>query len=149
MATRATGSLAMTEEVAALVGGAFEARLPMLVAYVGDNGFPRLSFRGTLQVHGDDALAFWARNPEGGVVKAIAERPKLTVFYRNPEARTTVFFYGEAHLVTDAAERDAIYDNSPEPERNADADKAGVAIVVVLDAIEGRNADGPFSITRS
>ena len=149
MTTREGGSLSIGEDIAALVGEAFDARLPLLVAYVSDAGFPRLSYRGTMQVHGDDELAFWARSPEGGVVKAVSARPKLTVMYRNPEARTTLFFYGEGAIVADAAEREAIYAASPEPERNADAEKKGVAIRIVLERIEGRNADGPIEIVRA
>ena len=45
--------------------------------------------------------------------------------------------------------RDAIFDASPEAERNADADRAGVAIRIVLDRIEGRTPDGPIEIVRS
>ena len=50
----------------------------MSVAYVSPEGQPELSFRGSVQAYSDNQLAIWVRNPEGGILKAVASgHPKI------------------------------------------------------------------------
>ena len=127
-----------TEEMRAAVNNALTERVPIHVAYVDPDGMPSISLRGTLQVWADDQLALWARNPEGGMPRAIATNPKIAIFYRNPEKRVSWQFYGRAHVTEDAAARNRIFDASPEVERNQDPQRAGKAIIVEVDRVVSR-----------
>ena len=44
--------------------------------------------------------------------------------------------------------RDVVFDNSPEREQSIDPDRLGVAVVVDVDHVQGRLADGPVNMTR-
>ena len=120
----------LTDEMKTAINGALMNRTPVMVASVAPDGQPSISFRGSAQAYSDTQLAFWARNPDGGVLKAILVNPKLTMMYRNPEARTTWLFHGEARRDDDETVRTTVFDNSPEPERNADPEREGVAVIV-------------------
>jgi hypothetical protein len=120
----------------------------ILVISVDPEGRAVPSLRGTVQAFGDDKLAFWARNGDGATVRALDSNSNLTFFYRNPPARTTYIFYGRGHVTGDASERTAIYDNSPEPERLADIDMKGVAIIAELERVEGAGPNGRVLMVR-
>ena len=140
--------LVIGDDLAAKINSSLADGLPILVAYVNAENQARLSFRGSTHVHSADQLAVWARNPEGGLSAAIASNPKVTLLYRDPASRTMVFFYGRARVVDDEATRNAVYDASPEPERNADPEKKGKAVIIDLDLVQGRNAEGPINLSR-
>lgn len=148
MSDNSPQAFAIDDALAERVNTALASSLPMLIAYVNADQQARLSFRGSIFVHGPQQLALWARDPEGGITKGIAGNPKVTVMYRDPAARTTIFFYGRASKVDDAALRDQIYEAIPEPEQKADPDRKGNAIVVDLDQIQGRGPDGPINLVR-
>jgi hypothetical protein len=149
MSDNAPAGLAISDELGSRIDSALADGLPILVAYVNGEGQARLSFRGSAHVHSADQLVFWARRPEGGVIDGIAANPKLTLMYRDPSTRTTIFFYGRAHKATDQAEIDRIYNESAEPERNADPEKKGAGVVIDLDLIQGRTPDGPLNLERA
>lgn len=144
-----SAGLALGDEIVERINNSFTSGLPMLVAYVNAEGQARLSFRGSMHVHSADQLAFWARDPEGGVTRALEANNKVTIMYRDPAARATIFFYGRASVASDEATRDRCYDESPEAERNADAEKKGHGIVVDIDVVQGRTPDGAINMTRA
>jgi pyridoxine/pyridoxamine 5'-phosphate oxidase len=129
-------SIVLGGEVRALVNGALESATPMILASVDAEGRPRLTFRGSIQVYSDDQLGFWARNAEGSTMENIAGNPHVAMMFRNPATRAMLQFSGRAR-VAEGAERDRVYDNAPEFERRADADKKGVGLIVDLDRVEG------------
>src|SRR5687767_3797563 len=95
MTTDATpGPIRLTDELRTAINGALANGTPVVVAYVDERGQPRLSFRGSTQVFGDDQLAIWARNPEGGLLRALAANPRVTLLYRNPQPRLLLTFEG-------------------------------------------------------
>jgi hypothetical protein len=141
--------LQITEAITVAVNGAFANRTPITVAYVDRDGQPHLSLRGTTQVFGGDQLAIWIRNPEGGLLSAIETNPRLALLYRDPATRTTYQFHGRAHADRSRESSDRVYSNSPEFERGLDPDQRGVAVVVDLDQIQGRDAAGFFLMQRS
>jgi hypothetical protein len=141
--------LKLTPEIAAAVNGALMNATPIIVAYVDAGGVPHLSLRGTTQVYGDQQLAIWIRDAEGGLLKAIETNPALTFFYRDPATRAVYQFTGRGHADADPAVRDVVFDNSPEPERNIDPQRAGVAVVVELDKVEGGGPGGRIRMERS
>jgi pyridoxine/pyridoxamine 5'-phosphate oxidase len=129
-------SIVLGDEVRALVNGALESATPMILASVDAEGRPRLTFRGSIQVYSDDQLGFWARNAEGSTMENIAGNPHVAMMFRNPATRAMLQFSGRAR-VAKGAERDRVYDNAPEFERRADADRKGVGLIVDLDRVEG------------
>jgi predicted pyridoxine 5'-phosphate oxidase superfamily flavin-nucleotide-binding protein len=137
-------TIALDDELTGIINGALAAQTPMAVASVDAEGRPRLSFRGSLQVFGPDQVGFWARNTEGSTMENIAGNPNVAMIMRNPATRVVLQLAGRARIVT-GAERDRVYDNAPEFERNADKDKKGAGVVVDLDRVEaflGMDADG-------
>ncbi len=149
MSDSAPEGIALSDELTSRINNSFADGFPILVAYVNGESQARLSFRGSAHVHGGDQLGFWARKAEGGVVEGIASNPKVTLMYRDPTTRTMIFFYGRAHAATDQATIDRRYDESPEPERNADPEKKGVGIVVDLAGVPGRSPAGPVLLPRA
>ena len=136
--------LELNDEIAAAINGAYGAGTPVMVAYVDGEGYPHMSLRGTAQVFGPRQLAVWARNPEGGLPSAIAERPRMSLFYRNPATRETYVFYGRGRIAADDETRNAVYESSPQRERELDPDRRGVAVIVELDRVDGVSPDRRF-----
>jgi hypothetical protein len=135
-------ALRLTEQMKSAVDGALDNGTPMLIAYTDESGEIHMSFRGTIQAYADDQLALWARDPEGGLPRHIAARPKVTLFYHDPASRTSYAFYGRARVEAEAVARAAIFENSHPRERQMDFRRRGVAIVVDLDKVEGRGPGG-------
>lgn len=129
----------LTDEMRNRLANALTDGHPVVVATVAGNGQPKLSYYGSTHVHSTDQLALWVRNPEGGTLERIATNPRMTLLYRDPVAKVRWVFEGRARRVDVAAERDRVYDETPEFERAMDADKRGVAVVVDLDAVTGRD----------
>jgi hypothetical protein len=130
------------------VDGALDNGTPMLIAYTDDSDEIHLSFRGTIQAHSGDQLALWARDPEGGLPRHIASRPKVTLLYHDPATRASYTFYGRARVEAEPAARAAIFENSHPRERQMDFRRRGVAIVVDLDKVEGRGPGGRILMLR-
>jgi hypothetical protein len=137
-------ALRLTGEMKNAVDGALDNSTPMLIAYSDDTGQIHLSFRGTIQAHGDGQLALWARDPEGGLPRNIEARPEVTLFYHDPATRTAYSFYGRARVEADPGARAAIFEGSPAREQQMDFRRRGVAIVVDIGRVEGRDSGGRF-----
>ena len=118
-----------------------------MVAYVDEQGYPHMSLRGTAQAFGPTQLAVWARNPDGGLPTAIAGRPRMSFFYRDPAVRQTYVFYGRGRLATEE-ERSAVYARSPQRERESDPDMLGVAVIVDVDQVDGISPERRFRMER-
>lgn len=140
--------LTLTPAIKDAVNGSLANGTPILVAYVDAQGRPHLSPRGTAQAFSDDQLAFWNRDPEGGMTRGIAGNANVALYYRDPRARTTYQFAGRAHVTTEPADRARIYQNSPEVERNLDPRRRGVAVIVDLDVVEGGSPAGRVRMVR-
>jgi hypothetical protein len=141
--------LRLSDDIRDAVNGALDNKTPMLIAYRDDASEIHLSFRGSIQAYGDDALALWARDPEGGLPRNIAARPQVTLFYHDPASRTTYTFYGRARVEAEPNARATIFANSNAREQQADFRQRGVAIVVELDKVEGRAPAGRILMLRS
>ena len=128
----------LTDEMRQAINNALADRLPIIVSYVDAEGQPSVSLRGSTQVFGSDQLAIWVRNPNGGVLSAIAVNPKMALFYRNPGERLAWQFHGRAQRDDSEDVRRTVYDNSPEGERNADPDQKGVAVIIDIDRVIAR-----------
>ena len=147
-APREPDPIALTDAHAELLAGALQNGTPVIVGYVDADGKPHLSYRATVQVLSPDRLSMWIRDPQGGLVRALAANPHLSCFYSDRSAGVTLQFHGRGHVETDEAVRDRTYDESPRAERDMDWRKEGVAVVVDLDRVEGRDAGGRVLMAR-
>jgi len=141
--------LRLTDDIKNAVNGALDNGTPMMIAYNDADQRIHLSFRGTIQSYGDDRLALWARDPQGGLPRNIADRPQVTLLYHDPATRASYNFYGRARLEHDPVARTRIFENSPAREQQMDFRRHGAAIVVDLDRVEGRDSRGRFLMVRS
>jgi hypothetical protein len=137
----------LTDEMKTRIDGAFENRTPIIVAYVDAEGAPHLSFRGTTQTVGDDQLAIWARNPDGGLPTAIVHNPRVALLYRDPSAGRSMRMSGRARLAPELNQ--TVYDRSHERERARDPDRRGVAIVIELDHVTSSGPEGVTDMQRA
>ncbi len=129
--------LKLTDAIQQAVNNSYMSGKPMIVAYVDENGQPSLSFRGSAQAYSDKQLAVWVRNPEGGILRGLAKNPRVTLLYRDPETRATLQFRGVGRIDDSDAARRKVYDSSPEPERNADKEQKGKALIIDLERVDG------------
>jgi hypothetical protein len=148
---QAAAPIKLTEELKTLVDNALATRHTMIVAYVGPEGQPILSFRGSTQSFSDDQLAIWVRNSDGLFLDSIKANPKVALMYRDHETKATFQFQGRARISTDEAVRSRIYERMAEAERNHDYARTGVAMIIDLDRVEGWSGmtpDGPVGRVR-
>jgi len=136
------------ERVGPAINGSFANGTPVVMAYVDGEGKPHLSFRGTAQVLDAQTMAVWARNPEGGLPGAVAANPNVSLLYRDGATRTTYILTGRAHVDDSEEMHNRVYDNSPEFERALDPERKGKAVVIDVDLVQGRDAEGAFRMQR-
>jgi hypothetical protein len=136
-------AIRLPEALKRRIDHALVERHPMLLAHVGPDGQPVLSFRGSVQAFSDDQLALWVRAADGAFVRSIGEHPRVSLMYRDEDAKATYQFQGRARVTTDAAERQRVFDRAPAAERAHDFAMLGVAVVVDLDRVEGYAGLGP------
>ena len=140
--------VALDDEISHAINGALDNGTPVIAAYVDRDGQPQLSLRGTTQVYSADQVALWIRNPEGGLVAALLDNPRLTFFYRDPATRANYQIQGRGRVEADPRVRDVVFDNSPEREQAIDPERRGVAVVVDVDRVTGRGPAGPVNMQR-
>jgi hypothetical protein len=126
---------------------------PIMVGYVDEQNRPGMSFRGSVVVVSETQLGFWARSGEGGTASALASHPDLILIYREPSpdygrSAAVVTFRGQGRVESDGPLRDTVYDTMPQRERDADAEKKGVAIIVDLDSMMGFMPGYRFQMTK-
>jgi hypothetical protein len=137
----------LTSAIAGVVDGAAGRGRPLAIAYVDDDGSPALSFRGSMQVYGGDRLALWARKADSGIAAAVAKHPNVSVIFFDPEADPRyISIRGRAHV--DPSANDTVYDAMIQGERDADADRNGVAIIIDVDSVAGGGSAGFFQQQR-
>jgi uncharacterized pyridoxamine 5'-phosphate oxidase family protein len=109
-----------------------------------EGGQPDLALKGSLMVWDKDHLAWWER-AKRETYAALASNPKVAIFVRNPARdRRTLRFYGEARVIEDAPTRERVWERVIQVEKEADNDKAGVAVIVRVDRVRA----GPNDIQR-
>lgn len=143
-----TTPILLDGDIAVRVNGALANGNTMMVAYVDDEGFPQISYRGSTHVHGQTQLAIWLRNPEGGLQRSIVDRPQLTLMYRDPATRASYMFYGRGAVVSDEEVRNQVYESTPEVEQRFDAERRGLALVIDVDKVDGRGPGGAVKMRR-
>lgn len=142
--------LRLIPELKALINSAFDRAKYLSVAYVDLQNRPQLSFRGSVQVYSDTQLAIWARNPEGGLNKAIRTNPHLVLLYGDftPESRAVITFRGRGYIDSSEEVRRKVYENAPAGERERDVERKGDALIIDLDSVEGFFPGGVLKMRR-
>ncbi len=130
-------ALVLPDEVRDRVNGALDEGFPMSMVAVGADSQPVVSFRGSAQTFGDDALAVWVRGEPSSTLAAIAQNPSVALLYTNMPARKFFIFRGQAAITTEASERDQIWDGQHPLEQSRDPERTGTAVVVRLDSVQG------------
>lgn len=142
----APAPLVLTEEITNLIKGAIDSGNILILAVVDKDQRPVLSFRGSTAVFSSNQLSFWARNAQGNTLESIEHNPQVAMMYRS-QAVPMLEFRGRARIVTDAAERNRVFELAHAREQQADPERKGVAVVIDLDKVSGVlgfNADGPI-----
>lgn len=137
----APAGIALSELVTQRINNALADGKPVAVTYVDPEGRPHLSLRGSVQVYSPDQLAIWVRKREG-LAASIEKNPNMAFLYRDNAERTSYMFGGQARIDDDPAVRDAVFEHSPEPERNHDPDRKGIAVIIDLDWASGFTVGG-------
>jgi hypothetical protein len=124
-----------------VVNNALSNQTPMLIA-TSNADHPDLAFKGSFMVWDQDHLAYWERSLNE-TLAGIQSNPHVAVLVR-PKGLPAVRFYGEARLVEDAAEREAVWQRVIAEEQGRDPEKEGYAVVIRVDRIRR----GPQSVAR-
>jgi hypothetical protein len=137
------GPVKLTQEIKNLVNNSLANDCPMVLGYMGKDGQPSVSLRGSMVAISDTQLAFWSRNPEGGVTKAPAYNPKMTVLYRDTPNRINLLFQGEGRVEPDEAVRTQVFKMMPQIEKDHDEPRRGACVVIDLKSVSGATFSGP------
>jgi hypothetical protein len=141
--------LRLTDEIKRLVNDSLDDNCPMVVGYMGEDGQPQLSLRGSMRAISDTQLAFWVRNPNGGIVKALSYNPRISILYRDTPNRVNMSFQGVGRVETDETVRNAVFDSMPQIEKDHDEPRKGACMVVDLDSVNGATFAGPVRMART
>jgi len=126
--------ISFTDEMREALAQAIPDRTPCLVGTADVEGWPNISYRGSVAVYDGSTLSFWNRNRRDTVAN-IEANPKVVVFYRNRERRALWRFFGTASVVDDPAVRDAVMAITPQVELDADPERKGIAVLVRVERI--------------
>jgi hypothetical protein len=119
------------------VDTAFDRKAQLALAYVGPDGAPKMSYRGSVQAFGTDALAMWNRNRAGGFLSAIETDSRVSFIGADHSTGAHYIFEGRARIETDPEIRQRVYDGSAQHEREVDAGMRGVCVIIDLDRVQG------------
>ncbi len=128
-------------QFAEVVDNALANQTPMLIATSHEDR-PDLAFKGSFMVWDKDHLAYWERGLNE-TLAGIRGNPHVAVLVR-PKGAPAVRFYGQARIVEDPAEREAVWQRVIPEEQGRDPDKKGFAVVIRVDRLRR----GPQSVTR-
>ena len=107
----------LSAELRTSLANSMTDRIAVIAAYVDRNGDPHVGFYGSLHAYSDDQLALWARKPDSELVATLPDHPKIEFVYSDMVNARIYRLGGSARIVTDAVERDRIYDGIHEIER--------------------------------
>jgi Pyridoxamine 5'-phosphate oxidase len=123
------------------VNNAFYNQAVCVIA-TSNGGDPDVALKGSFMVWDQDHLAYWER-ALNETLAAIRANPRVAVLCR-PKGVPPMRFYGEAQVVDDAAQREAVYQRVIPEEQGRDPEKKGFAVLIRVDRIR----QGPQTIKR-
>ena len=72
-------AIELSDAIKAAVNGALLSGHPITLAAVTPDCAPTVSFPGSVQTEGDDALSLWFRNPESATAAGLAEHDRVVL----------------------------------------------------------------------
>jgi hypothetical protein len=138
----------ISDEMARSLANSMTDRIAVIAAYVDRQGNPHVGFYGSLHAYSSDQVALWARKPDSELVATIPTHPRIEFVYADITNSRVYRLGGTARILTDQVERDRVYDGIHEIEKGHDPDRTGVAIVVDLAHVTGRDSSGRFAMRR-
>jgi Pyridoxamine 5'-phosphate oxidase len=123
------------------VNGAYYNQQPVVIA-TSNGPDPDVALKGSFMVWDKDHLAYWERGLNE-TLAAIRSNPQVAVLLR-PKGSPPVRFYGQARLVEDPEQREAIYRRVIPEEQGRDPEKKGQAVLIRVDRIRA----GPQTVKR-
>ena len=129
------------------INSAYPANVCLVGAMRAD-GFPNASPRGSVVVLDDETLGLWDRGGRASS-DALKDGAKLMVYFRNTALAAVARggngllpvggiarFYGSAVLAKSGAMYDRVWAEMPQPERDADKEKKGFAVLIKVEKAE-------------
>lgn len=144
--------LELDDEITDAMATALDSGNVVTVAYIGDDGWPHVSLRGSTQVFGPQQLAIWVRKRDDGLAKVVGTRPEVTLFYMGMAERGVMYtFYGRGRVSEDPDVNDRVWQHTPEREQARDPERKGIALIVDLERVvaRGRKPERNFVMERS
>ena len=86
--------------------------------------------------------------PDSELVATIPAHPKIEFVYSDRANSRIYRLGGSARIVTDSVERDRVYEGIPEIEQGHDPERTGIAIVIDLHHVSGRDSNGRLAMRR-
>ena len=127
-------AIEMTDEMVEHVDNNQANRKPCILATAGKDGWPSMGLRASMMAFDKDHLAFWERSNKDGLSN-MQENPQVLVMYRAPEARVAFKFYGHVTFHESGEMRECVWERTVQPEKDADPEKKGCAVVIDIDKI--------------
>ena len=128
--------IAITPEIKDMVNNALASGHPLVLAVVSPDNKPLVSFRGSTQVFSDSSLAVWVRAGSGSTLDAIKKNPHVAMIYRSATT-PMIKFEGRARVATSEAEKNKVFENSPQVEQGRDPERTGTPVIIDLDSVSG------------
>jgi hypothetical protein len=142
----ATPSTEIPLIVRGAINGALANGTPLCVAYVNEKGEPVQSLRGSVMVWGDNQLAAWLRNEDGGLASSLAKNPNVSMLYRDSKLRSTITVKGLGHIEQDEAIKQKVWEMSPEVEQMHTPQRQGACLIIDIKEIRGSTTQGAVNV---
>ena len=131
-----------------LINGALRNNTPMSVAYVGEDGMPSLSLRGSVQVYSPTQLSIWLRQKSGGIASAVAKNPNIALLYRDSNTRSTLMVQGVGHVETDPEVCTRVWNMIQDVEQKHETHESGCALIIDVTKMQGGTPRGGVRMER-
>ncbi|MEA2640776.1 MAG: uncharacterized protein QOF51_2170 [Chloroflexota bacterium] len=116
------------------VNKALEESVPCMLITADASGHPDVALKGSMMVFDNDHMAWWERSRAEQAAQ-VAENPHVAIWYRNPETRVQLRFYGEAEIHENDDIRQQIMDKTVQRELDADPERKGFGVLVRIDRV--------------
>ena len=127
-------SIKITKEMKDLVDRALSDKCPCILGTASLNGYPNLSYKGSVVVLSGDKIAFWERARRGGFTQ-LSENPNVVIMYRNAQLQKAWRFYGEAYVHESGMIKEQVMHMTVDAELERDPDRHGAAVVIKVNRI--------------
>ena len=127
-------AIEITDYMKRLVDRALKDKCPCILGTASADGYPNVSYKGSLMVLSKDKLAFWERARKGGFTQ-LTDNPNVVVMYRNTSLGKAWRFYGQASVYECGEIRDLVMKSTVKDELDRDPDRLGAAVVIAVTRI--------------